>query len=124
MIKTIRAVLCKISRRYKYHAICKATRMTKIGWQKEFVLKEMSIPLEQEITRGSGKTTAILMKLLMLDGLNEAEAKKVLLKDPDWTYDSKYRKIWYEYEHKMMVDQCMEYGIPVPVFRISRFEER
>lgn len=120
--KKIRAFLCRISRKYKYWVICKATGMKKIRWQREFIFGDSGLPAD--LGRGSGKTVAVLMKLLMLDGLNAAEAKIVLQKDPDWKYDSYHRKCWYEQEHTKMVMQCREYGVPVPLFRLSRFEER
>ena len=84
--------------------ICRAAEIKPYVWQRSFALGQIS-SLPGKRQRGNGKTTAVILRLLMLPpGLTKRELSKILSCDPDWsgdftferrrTYALQYLKLW------------------------------
>lgn len=85
----LKAFMLKHSARYKYRKICEAVGFWVIPWQRRYATGKAPMPSGLQYDRGSGKTTAVMLKLLMIDTakdkLTPARLYKILTEDPDFT---------------------------------------
>lgn len=97
-------LLCRISPRFHLRMICCALELEPYVWQRAFALGRIN-SLPGKRTRGNGKTTAVMLRLLMLPpNLPQSDVAKVLSCDSDWQggftlehrlpYCRKYRELW------------------------------
>lgn len=118
--------------RYKLFRICKAIGIKPNWWQKPFALGKIDfIPPEVRKHRASGKTTGIILRILMIQENNAtawAEAGRLVQMDPDYypNWDQK-RLWWYSGEYRRLKNLCLKAGIPVlqvEIYRMIREWER
>ena len=90
--------------RYRLYRICKALGIRPYKWQWRYAITgdKKIIPLAVLEKRKSGKTTAIMLRLLLVstanDMVTEARVHKTLYDDPDfWTADQKRRAYYYKF---------------------------
>ena len=111
MFKRIDKLLCKISKRYKFHRICKAIGIKPFKWQKEYALgKILELPRGG---RGCGKTLAVMLKLLLQKTFDSEEFRWILNQDPDFLPNIARRTMWYKNEYRRLSNICNDAGIPV-----------
>lgn len=111
MFKRINRRLCLISKRYKFHRICKAIGIKPYKWQKEYALgKILTLPMGG---RGCGKTLAVMLKLLMQNNCDSEHLGWILNEDPDFLPNYSSRAKWYKNEYRKLSKICNEAGIPV-----------
>lgn len=111
MFKRINKLLCLISKRYKFHRICKVIGIKPFKWQKEFALgKILTLP---KGGRGCGKTMAVMLKLLLQNTCDPENFGWILNKDPDFLPNYARRTMWYKDEYRRLSNICNEAGIPV-----------
>lgn len=103
--------------RYRLFRICNAIGIKPYKWQKRYVLNhDAYMPKE----RGSGKTTAVMLRILMIPYNNIhawSRAGMYLMYDPDLSED---RLRWYSGEYRRLRDLCLNAGIPVLRVEIYR----
>lgn len=104
-------LLCRISPRFHLWAICRAIGIKPYVWQRAFALGRIN-SLPGKRTPGNGKTTAVMLRLLMLPRGKERNAKDVLLLDPDFSFDRVIAK-WYEREYELRRICCVLECVPV-----------
>ena len=90
--------ICAIFRLWR---ICRKLKIKPYSWQKDFALGVTNI-LEYYPTRQSGRTTAIMLRLLLLDKPDLGEAACILACDWDWNPKSDHLVGWYDYEYTKM----------------------
>lgn len=105
--------LCLRFRRYKFRRICKALKIKPYKWQKKVALAPADGIVEfwlYDKGRAEGKTTAIMLQLLMQHPHEPFNTRMILDGDPDFDV---CRIRWYEQEWKRLQKTCMDAGIPV-----------
>ncbi len=122
-------LLCRISPRFHLRMICRAIELEPYVWQRAFALGRIS-SLPGKRTRGNGKTTAVMLRLLMLPPDAVLEARKVHALDPGFVSDcdsapfkwyapalvSKPERIvllQYAHEFRCLQLRCILSGVPV-----------
>ena len=110
MLREIDRRLCLRFPRYKFWRICRALKIKPYGWQKKFALgPDPFMPLMPPVDgKATGKTTAVMLRLLMLD--EPFNTRLILDADPDFDM---VRIHWYESEWKRFQYPCLRAGIPV-----------
>lgn len=109
-------ILCMISPRRKFRQICKTIGIKPYSWQREFALNGYldgyyNTPFPGG--RQTGKTTAVMLRLLMAYPNEPCDVQRILSCDPDWKpYDS-FRMRWYDSEYYRLSHACFHRGIPV-----------
>lgn len=115
MIRFLKLCYFKLYRvfpRFKLWRICRVLGIRPYKWQKDFALGFME-PLKYPEGRATGKTTAVMLKLLMVYPYTKFDALWILRNDPDFRTDNRARLIWYDGEYKRLSIKCFEAGIPV-----------
>ena len=115
MIRFIQLLYFEIYRifpRFKLRRICRVLGIRPYKWQKDFALGVYK-PLEYPEGRATGKTTAVMLKLLMVHPYTKFDALWILRNDPDFRTDIRARLIWYDGEYKRLSRKCFDAGIPV-----------
>lgn len=116
-------LLCRISPRFHLRAICRALELTPYVWQRSFALGRIN-SLPGKRTRGNGKTTAVMLRLLMLPPGEWRQADKILDCDPDWLLGcNRYRVTWYARKYREMQMRCILARIPVSDLDTSLFRK-
>lgn len=115
-------MLCRISPRYHLRMICRAIGLEPYVWQRAFALGRIhSLPGKRE--HGNGKTTAVMLRLLMLpQDAPPSQAQKILACDPDWLIRSNKvvcYKYWTTYNRLRVACVCAL--VPVPYLISSVF---
>ena len=107
-------LLCRISPRFHLRMICRAIELEPYVWQRAFALGRIN-SLPGKRTRGNGKTTAVMLRLLMLPpGAPQKQAENILASDPDWqpvklqSFCAGYARLYL----RLQID-CCAHGIPV-----------
>lgn len=116
MMKRITAFLCRISPRYKFWQICKAIGIKPYPWQREFALDgylDGCFITPFPGGRRTGKTTAVMLRLLMCYPHEQFDVQCILASDPDWIPWDSHRVRWYSREYSRLSHACFERGIPV-----------
>lgn len=107
LLKTIDRRMIRHYPRYKLFRICKAIGIKPYKWQKEYALAPV-IHCIPDLGRGTGKTTALMLRLLMKPPSTAYEAETTLFSDPDFNL----RRIgWYTREYKRLSRICDSKGI-------------
>ena len=114
----LNALLCHWFPRYKLWRICQAIGIKPYTWQKEFALHER---VQFPSGRCTGKTMAVMLRLLMLKPYDTTSVYSVLCCDPDWRGSDMKRRRWYEGEYRRRAAECFQAGIPV---NINVFRQR
>lgn len=120
IFKLIDATLCNRYPKYKLCRICKAIGIKPYKWQKDFVFDEFP-HLIFDYGRGTGKTTAVMLRLLMQHPRAKFCAETVLIADPDFNKD---RMRWYGDEYRKLKNKCLAAGIPVIQMELFRMIQR
>lgn len=106
-------ILCRLSPRFHLRAICHAIGIKPYVWQRAFALGRIS-SLPGKRTRGNGKTTAVMLRLLMLPPGSSREAERILNQDPDFLLGAnRYRMICYGREYRRLQLACILERVPV-----------
>ena len=109
--------LYKLFPRFKFRGICKALGIKPYKWQKDFALGVVD-RLQYPEGRATGKTMAVMLKLLMLEPIKAYESLdylEILRNDPDFNTHIRCRLMWYEGVYKRLSNLCYKKGIPVPM---------
>ena len=72
---------------------------------KKFALGKTNV-LEYYPVRQSGRTTAVMLRLLMMDKPNSDEAACILACDPDWNPRNVERVVWYAQAYGKLYSSC------------------
>lgn len=88
--------------RWRLWRICRRLGIKPYSWQRDFVLG-ITDHLEYPPGRRTGKTTAVLLKLMVVESSNDVI--KTLRCDPDFSLLPK-RVDWYFKEHSYMARLC------------------
>ena len=112
--------LCKHWPRYKLRRICKAIGIKPHKWQKDFVFDEV-VHLVPDYGRGTGKTMAVMLRLLLQNPGAKFCAETVLCADPDF---DRSRLMWYGNEYRRLKNMCLDAGIPVIQMELYRMIEK
>ena len=119
IISAARQMLCLLSRRYRLRCICRALRLRPYPWQRAFALGRIQrIPVR---TRASGKTTAVMLRLLMLPPDELLNVPAILSLDPDWLPWQRDRVKWYACHYRRLYMRCTLARIPVPQIDLTRY---
>lgn len=116
-LQLFRYSIYKIFPRFKFRRICKALEIKPYKWQKDFALGVMN-RLQYPEGRATGKTMAVMLRLLMLDPIKAYESLdylEILRNDPDFKTNIRCRLMWYEGEYRQLSNLCCIKGIPVPM---------
>ena len=110
-MKKIKRLLCRLFPRYKLRCILKTLEWKPIPWQIKFALnKSAFLPRG----RGTGKTAAVMLRMLMANPKKIADLEKIVNVDPDYTDQLRAREMWYFHEYDTHSKRCVQAGIPVP----------
>lgn len=106
--------LHRIFPRFKFWRICKALGITPHPWQKAFALgKTKRFPREATRFRATGKTTAVMLRLLMVHPGQSFDILKILRADPDFDTSNRMRLGFYDSTYRRMAWRCYEAHIPI-----------
>ena len=106
-------ILCRLSPRFHLRAICHAIGIEPYPWQRSFALGRIS-SLPGKRTRGNGKTTAVMLRLLMLPPGSRREAERILDLDPGyWLAANNAVTRWYAREYHCLQLGCILARVPV-----------
>lgn len=106
-------LLCRLSPRFHLRAICHAIGIEPYPWQRAFALGRIN-SLPGKRTRGNGKTTAVMLRLLMLPPGEWSEAEQILDRDPDFHLGiDHYRTFCYAREYRRLQLVCILERVPV-----------
>jgi hypothetical protein len=115
MIRKIELLFYELHRifpRLKLWRICKVLGIRPYKWQRDFALGRG--PLVYPKGRATGKTTAVMLRLLMIYPFyGQFAPLDVLEDDPDFTTENRHRMIWYEMEYNRLARKCYKARIPV-----------
>jgi hypothetical protein len=115
MIRKIELLFYELHRifpRFKLWRICKVLGIKPYKWQRDFALDRG--PLVYPKGRATGKTTAVMLRLLMFYPFYGPFAPLAVLEDdPDFTTENRLRLIWYEREYNRLARECYKARIPV-----------
>ena len=107
-------LLCRISPRFHLRMICRAIGLEPYVWQRAFALGRIhSLPGKRE--HGNGKTTAVMLRLLMLPAhAQPSEAARILAKDPEWFVGcNRARRYWFARKYHRLQLECDLARVPV-----------
>ena len=112
IFRKLKWYLCLRFPRFKLYCIRRALKLEPRRWQTAFALgRDNWLPLYPG--RASGKTVAVMLRLLMQ---HPAEAARYdwLYLDPDYLPSSSRMDRWYRRTYLEMARTCRNAGIPVP----------
>ena len=115
--KTLKALLCHWFPRYKLRLICRAINIQPKDWQRQFALYGKAV---FPAGRRTGKTMAVMLRLLMLAPNDVTQRWRILLHDEDFQLNDARRYRWYEGEYRRLAAKCFVAGIPVNINVFSR----
>lgn len=101
MIRLYQNLICRI----RLWKICKKLRIKPYLWQKKFALGKTNV-LEFYSVHQSGRTTAVILRLLMMDKPNSDEAACILACDPDWKPRSMNCVAAYTHMYEELYSSC------------------
>lgn len=100
--------------RFKLWRICKALGINPHPWQKDFALgRTTRLPRKVSRFRATGKTTAVMLRLLMICPGQSFDILKILRADPDFDTSNRMRLGWYDGMYRRMAWRCYEAHIPI-----------
>lgn len=107
----IRVLIQNIRQRQRLRRICEAIGIQPYRWQRDFALGRIGCDAFPK-GRANGKTTAVMLRILMLPpNASEVAVRTILARDPDWIPGEYRRCRWYAYEYIRLRAMCMERGI-------------
>lgn len=115
------AFMCYRFKRYRLRKICQALEIVPYPWQRDFALDKTRIVPAPMAYRASGKTMAVMLRLLMIRPCELHDILGTLRKDPDFTNHEMRRLTIYADEYNRLASKCMAAGIPVNNFALHRF---
>lgn len=101
MMRLYQNLICRI----RLWQICKKLRIKPYLWQKKFALGKTNV-LEFYSVRQSGRTTAVILRLLMMDKPDSDEAACILACDPEWNPRNVERVVWYAQAYGNLYSCC------------------
>lgn len=107
IFKTIDRWLLRRWPRYRLWRICKAICIKPYKWQKEFALAPV-VHLVPDRGRCTGKTTSVMLRLLVHPPSSALILATTLCADPDYF---PHRHRWYSWEYKRLRAMCAAKGI-------------
>lgn len=87
-----------ILKRYRLWKICKVIGIKPFRWQRDFALGRTDI-LNAPEGRATGKTTAVMLRLLLTCESDVSQIIRILKADPDFILFDRVRTAWYHYEY-------------------------
>lgn len=100
-------------KRYRLRKICEVLDIVPYPWQRDFALgKTEKIPGNPQY-RAYGKTTAVMLRLLMVFPGEPCDILGTLRKDTDFTTEELRRLRIYDDEYNRLAGKCHAAGIPV-----------
>ena len=106
--------LHRIFPRFKFWRICKAMHIKPHPWQKAYALGQTErLPRKVIRFRATGKTTAVMLRLLMVYPGQPFDMMAILRVDHDFDTSSKLCLGWYEKEYRRLAWRCYADHIPV-----------
>ena len=108
-------------KRYRLRKICEALDIVPYPWQRDFALGKADKIPGIIAYRGNGKTTAVMLRLLMLRPGEVHDILGTLRKDPDFTNEEMCRLRIYADEYNSLAGKCRNAGIPVNQMALHRF---
>ena len=107
----IRVLIQDIRQRRRLRRICEAIEIRPYRWQRDFALGLIGCDAFPS-GRDTGKTTAVMLRLLMLPpNASQVAVRTILARDPDWNPRDPRRCRWYGYEYMRLRVMCAEQGI-------------
>ena len=107
----IRQLIEDIRQRWRLRRICEAIGIRPYRWQRDFALGRIGCDAFPK-GRSTGKTTAVMLRILMLPpNASSVAVRTILARDPDWMPGEYRRCRWYAYEYIRLRAMCMERGI-------------
>lgn len=108
-------------KRYRLWKICQALDIVPYPWQRDFAMgKADTIPAPSSYRR-SGKTMAVMLRLLMIRPGEVYDVLGTLRNDPDFTNEELRRLSIYSDQYMHLAHKCISAGIPVNYFQLERF---
>lgn len=99
-------------KRYRLRKICKALDITPYPWQRDFALGKTDT-LNAPEGRQTGKTTAVMLRLLMAYPGEPVNVLHTLRADPDFRTANIHQRYWYYGEYHRRANTCDRARIPV-----------
>ena len=119
-MRYLNALLCFISRRWKFRQICRALQIKPYPWQRDFAMRKC-VPVDKLLGgRCNGKTMAVMLRLLMVNpaGTPTHELWQIEFQfDKDFKNDPRVVR-WYRSEYYRCAQLCVDRGIPVQYYNI------
>lgn len=107
-------------KRYRLRKICEALDIVPYPWQRDFALDKIDTIPGNMAYRASGKTMAVMLRLLMIRPGESHYVLGTLRKDPDFTNESLRCLAIYADEYRYMASRCIAAGIPVNNLALHR----
>jgi hypothetical protein len=107
-------------KRYRLQKICEALDIVPYPWQRDFALGKSDKIDGPMVYRCSGKTMAVMLRLLMLRPNEPHDVLRTLKKDPDFTNDRIMLMNIYQDEYNNLAHKCRSAGIPVNSLALNR----
>ena len=101
-----------IYKRYRLRKICKAIGINPYRWQKDYALGKTDT-LNAPEGRATGKTTAVMLRLLLTCEMDVGRIINILKADPDFILFDRVRTRWYHCAFEKLVWTCAYAHIPV-----------
>lgn len=105
-------------KRYKLWRISKALGIKPYPWQKDFALGKTDSFGNAGIYRQSGKTTAVMLRILVRNDF--FVEPYMFADDPDWLECDRHRACWFNREYWKLAQRCIERGIFIPMIRLRQ----
>ena len=99
-------------KRYRLRKICKALDIKPYNWQRDFALGKTDT-LNAPEGRATGKTMAVMLRLLMAYPGKPVNALHTLRADPDFGTATMRMVYWYDREYSRHAHACDRAWIPV-----------
>ena len=106
-----------LKKRFQLWRISRQLGLRLYPWQRDFALGR-TYYLDYAPVRGAGKTTAVMLRLLLMDRANNGDAACILACDPDWNPCATGASVWYEMEYNRLREH-LEHGPTIDFVRIS-----
>ena len=103
-----------IERRIRFRRVCKAVGIKPYLWQRKFALSEKELPPFPPGERATGKTMAVMLRILTYYPYGCREAGQLFSMDPDFRREpARWR--WYAAEYRRLSGRCLDAGLDVLV---------
>lgn len=104
--------LHRIFPRFKFWRICRALGIKPYKWQRDYALGKVAY-LQYPAGRATGKTMAVMLRLLMVHPYEPFNIQQIMAQDPDFLTGDRRRMFWYDGEYKRLANKCARVNIPV-----------